>query len=628
MKNKFFIFDFDSTFIKVESLNTLAEIALADHPQRVEITQEIDHITEQTMAGQYPFSEALNQRIKLLPLNKRHIQEAQEALKSQVSDSIQSNRAFFKAYREQIYIVSGGFFELILPIANLFHIKPDHVFANKFSFDFAGQVTGIDLNNPLSQDQGKVKLMHQLGLPPEHTIVIGDGYNDYEIKEAGLVKTFFAFAENVERKSVTQHADAVLKDLNGLFLLLNLNVEPASRSKKVLLLENIHPSVIQFFQSEGYQVESYNKALNEETLLSKIKDISILGIRSKTQVNEQIIAQAPLLEAIGAFCIGTNQIALSTSSKQGIAVFNAPFSNTRSVVELTLAEMILLMRRATLSQQKMSRGIWDKSAIQANEIRGKTLGIIGYGNIGSQLSILAEAMGMHVIYYDVADKLPLGNSKPLKSMNDVLTHADVVTIHVDGRAENHNLISDKEFGIMKSGAVFLNLSRGSVVDESALIAALKNKNIKGAGLDVYHSEPSTSPGEFRSPLTELDNVFLTPHIGGSTEEAQKHIGEFVSKNLHHYSHFGASIGSVNFPHIDLPALQGNQRIIHIHNNMPGVLAQINSILANFKNNIEGQFLKTNENIGYVITDINHKVDKELISELENIPNTIKVRKLN
>jgi len=628
MKNKIFIFDFDSTFIKVESLNTLAEIALADHPKRAEILQEIDYLTEQAMAGQYSFSEALNQRIKLLPLNKRHIQEAQQALKSQVSNSIQSNRAFFKAYREQIYIMSGGFIELILPIADLFHIKPEHVFANKFSFDFTGQVTGIDLDTPLSQDQGKVKLMHQLGLPPEHSIVIGDGYNDYEIKEAGLAKTFFAFAENIERESVTQNADAVLKDLNGLFLLLNLNVEPASHRKKVLLLENIHSSVAQFFQSEGYHVECCSKALDEPSLLKKIKDISILGIRSKTQVNEKIISEATNLEAIGAFCIGTNQISLPASSKHGIAVFNAPFSNTRSVVELTLAEMILLMRRATLSQQKMNRGIWDKSATQANEIRGKTLGIIGYGNIGSQLSILAEAMGMNVIYYDLAEKLPLGNSKPLKSMNDVLTHADVISIHVDGRAENYNLISYKEFDIMKPGAVFLNLSRGSVVDESALVAALKNNDIKGAGLDVYHSEPNTSPGEFRSPLIDLENVFLTPHIGGSTEEAQQHIGTFVSKNLYHYSHFGASVGSVNFPQLDLPALHCKQRIIHIHKNMPGILAQINSILANFKNNIEGQFLKTNENIGYVITDINHIVDKDLIAELGNIPNTIKVRSLN
>tara|TARA_R110002110_G_scaffold124505_2_gene301871 strand:+ start:18960 stop:20846 length:1887 start_codon:yes stop_codon:yes gene_type:complete len=628
MKNKFFIFDFDSTFIKVESLNILAEIALADHPKKIDIIKDIDHLTEQTMAGQYSFAESLQQRIKLLPLNKSHIQEAQAYLKNQISTSIQSHRAFFKKYQKQIYIISGGFLELILPIARDFHIPTHHVFANKFSFDYEGQVTGIDPHNPLSQDQGKVKLMHQLALPPEQTIVIGDGYNDYEIKEAGLVKTFFAYAENVERESVIQQADAVLKDLNGLFLLLNIDYKPTSQSKKVLLLENIHPSVVQYFQSEGYQVETCPKALDEDLLLNKIKDIHILGIRSKTQVSEKILAQATKLEAIGAFCIGTNQISISRCQQQGVAVFNAPFSNTRSVVELTLAEMILLMRRAALSQQKMSQGIWDKSAKQANEIRGKILGIIGYGNIGSQLSILAEALGMQVIYYDVTEKLPLGNSQPLKSMNEVLTHADIVSIHVDGRKDNFNLIGQKEFNIMKPGSVFLNLSRGSVVDEDALITALKSKHLKGAGLDVYHNEPHLSPGEFESPLAKLDNVFLTPHIGGSTEEAQKHIGEFVSKNLHHYSHFGASTSSVNFPQIDLPALKANQRILHIHNNTPGVLAKINNILANFKNNIEGQFLKTNEQIGYVITDINHAVADELILELENIPNTIRVRKLS
>ena len=235
----------------------------------------------------------------------------------------------------------------------------------KFSFDYAGQVTGIDLKTPLSQDQGKVKLMHQLALPPEQTIVIGDGYNDYEIKEAGLADTFFAYAENVQRESVIQQSDGVLKDLNGLFLLLNLDYKPTLQSKKVLLLENIHPSVAQYFQSHGYQVEVCSKALDEDTLLTKIQNIHILGIRSKTQVSEKIIAQANTLEAIGAFCIGTNQISLDSCQQQGIAVFNAPFSNTRSVVELTLAEMILLMRRAALSQQKMYDGVWDKSATQA-----------------------------------------------------------------------------------------------------------------------------------------------------------------------------------------------------------------------------------------------------------------------
>lgn len=628
MSNKYFIFDFDSTFVKVETLSILAEIALLDHPDKAEIVKEIDQITEQAMAGQYSFSESLTTRIKLLPLNKSHIQEAIQYLKTQITDSVMANLEFFKQNASQIYIISGGFIEVIQPIASLFHIPAQQVLANRLFFDYPGNVIGIDTSNPLSQDQGKVKCVHQLNLPKEQTIVIGDGYNDYEIKEAGLAEQFYAFTENVERENVVKQADAVIKDLTGLFLLLNLPYMDATPRKKVLLLENIHPSVQNYFQQHGYQVESLKKALDTEALLKAIQNVSILGIRSKTQICDAVLANAHHLEAIGAFCIGTNQIELNTCLQKGIAVFNAPFSNTRSVVELTLAEMILLMRKAVSGYRNILKGTWDKSAKEANELRGKTLGIIGYGNIGSQLSILSEALGMRVIFYDIEDKLPLGNSLALSSMNEVLTHADIITIHVDGRAENHHLIDERAFNMMKPGAVFLNLSRGFVVDEKALLKALQSGHLKGAGLDVYNEEPHHSPGAFQSPFTEFDNVFLTPHIGGSTEEAQKHIGEYVSKNLHHYSRFGSSIGSVNFPQIDLPALKTNQRIIHIHQNTPGVLAKINSTLAEFKNNIEGQFLKTTQEIGYVITDINHPVEDHLISELAHIPSTIRVRKLN
>lgn len=628
MNNKFFVFDFDSTLVKVESLSILAELALLDHPDKSQIIAEIDLLTEKAMAGQYAFSESLSQRIKLLPLNKNHIKECVEQLKSQLSHSVFLNRDFFKQNAAQIYIISGGFLELILPIAQMLNIPKDHVFANQLYFDYQGSAVGVNTDNPLAQDQGKVKVMHQLKLPVEQTIVIGDGYNDYEIKEAGLAGQFYAYTENVERETVIQNADAVIKDLSGLSLLLNLPFSKYTQEKKVLLLENIHPSVQGYFQRHGYQVESLQKALEPDELVKKLEHVSILGIRSKTQVKAQTLKQASHLEAIGAFCIGTNQIAMDTCLELGISVFNAPFSNTRSVVELTLAEMILLMRKAISSHQQLVNGSWVKSALGANEVRAKTLGIIGYGNIGSQLSILSEALGMNVIFYDIEDKLPLGNSRALSNMNDVLTHADVVSVHVDGRKHNHHLIDARAFQIMKKGAVFLNLSRGFVVDEQALYQALKSGHIKGAGLDVYHEEPHHSPGDFKTPFAELDNVILTPHIGGSTEEAQQHIGHFVSKNLCHYSQYGSSIGSVNFPQIDLPAIQTNQRIIHIHQNIPGVLAKINSTLATFKNNIEGQFLKTNEKVGYVITDINHAVDEQLISELSNIDGTIRVRKLS
>lgn len=628
MNNKIFIFDFDSTFIQVESVSILAEITFADHPNKTNIIKEIDLLTEQTMAGLYSFSEALQQRLHLFSLHRTHIQKAIEILKTKITPSIQKNIAFFKEYADQIYIISGGFYEIILPIAKSFGIQADHVFANHFYYNYDGKVVGIDTENPLAQDQGKVKLLKKLNFSPENTTIIGDGYNDYEVKEAGLAGTFYAFTENISREAVIKNADAIIHNLDGLFLLSDIAYQPQDRNKKVLLLENIHESVRLFFQNKGYEVISEKHALPEQELINALSDIHILGIRSKTKVTATVLEHAPQLEALGAFCIGTNQIDLPKCQQQGIAVFNAPYSNTRSVVELTLAEMILLMRRGIALNRKLNQGIWDKSSDGAHEVRGKTLGIIGYGNIGSQLSILAEAIGMNVIFYDIEEKLPLGNARALSSMEKVLSRADVVSIHVDGRKENRHLIGKAQFDSMKHGAIFLNLSRDSVIDEHALFEALLSGRVNGAGVDVFPDEPHQSGSPFHSKLLEHDNVFLTPHIGGSTMEAQKHIGDYVSKNLHLYTSHGTSSGSVNFPQIDLPAIESDHRIIHIHKNTPGVLAKINSLLASFQNNIEGQFLKTNEDIGYVITDINHQVKDELIEELKKIPNTIKVRKLS
>lgn len=626
MKNKIFIFDFDSTFIQVESLSTLAEVALAKHPHKAKIIADIDNITEQTMSGLYSFAESLKQRLQLLTLHRTHIDQSIALLKKKITPSILKHQAFFKANHKNIFIISGGFYEIIQPLVADFGIAPDHIFANHFYYDYDGQVVDIDQNNPLAQDQGKIKQMQLLNFPSEQTIIIGDGFNDYEIKEAGFASTFYAFAENVQREAVLKEADAVIKDLDGLFLLANLDYQPKTNQKNVLLLENIHPTVSQYFLSKGYSVETRPKALSEEDLLDALKNVHILGIRSKTKISEAIIKQAPNLEAIGAFCIGTNQIDLHAAINKGIAVFNAPFSNTRSVVELTLAQAILLMRNAVSVNRKLNQGTWYKSSQGANEVRGKTLGIIGYGNIGSQLSILAEAIGMNVMFYDIEDKLPLGNASVSSSMQEVLKQADIISIHVDGRSENKHLIGPTEFEQMKQDAVFLNLSRDFVVDQKALVAALRSKHIKGAGVDVFPNEPNQSGESFTSDLLQFENVFLTPHIGGSTQEAQKHIGEYVSRHLHGYCTYGSSIGSVNFPQISLPAIETQHRVIHIHKNRPGVLAEINRCLASEKSNIEGQFLKTNEAIGYVITDIDHSIQDSLIDSMKNIEHTIRVRK--
>lgn len=626
-QNKKYIFDFDSTFIQVETLDVLAEICFQHNPDKDKLTAEIAKMTKLTMEGYYSFAESLKERFNLIRPNKAQIKEVIAILKQKITPSIFRNREFFKKNADSIYIISGGFTEIILPIVHDFGIKPSHILANRMLYDFEGNIYGYDQENPLAQDQGKVKALSQIKLSGE-SVIIGDGYTDYEVKEAGLADTFVAFTENVSRDKVVEKADIVVNDLEGLFLTYHLPYLHASSAKKVLLLENIHPVVVQHFRNLGYAVESHKNAMDETTLLDKIQDIHILGIRSKTEVTARIIQNAKQLESVGAFCIGTNQIDLNACSHQGVAVFNAPYSNTRSVVELAVAEIIMLVRRAASMNNLMLKGQWLKSSTGAHEVRGKTLGIIGYGHIGAQLSIIAEALGMQIIFYDIEDKLALGNAKPCSSLQACLAQSDVVSIHVDGRKENKNLIGQAEFEQMKDGVMFLNLSRGFVVDYDALIHNLKSGKVAGAGLDVFPEEPHDSKASFSSVFQQFDNVILTPHIGGSTEEAQQNIGEYVSKNLHAYVNDGTTVSSVNFPPLYLPTLYFPQRIIHIHKNVPGVLAKINSLFAQHEINIEGQFLKTNDEMGYVITDVNHEIEPAVLEQLGKIPQTIKVRLLN
>jgi D-3-phosphoglycerate dehydrogenase len=395
----------------------------------------------------------------------------------------------------------------------------------------------------------------------------------------------------------------------------------------MLLLENVHPVAVARLREEGFSVETEGAALSEDELCERIKDVSVLGIRSKTQVTRLVLDHANRLMVIGAFCIGTNQIDLRAATEKGVAVFNAPFSNTRSVVELAVAEMIMLIRNIPDKVAKMHQGVWDKSAKGSYEIRGKKLGIIGYGNIGTQLSVLAEALGMNVLYYDREEKLALGNAEKCSSMNELLEQADVVTLHVDGRESNTNMIGPCEFQLMKDGVIFLNLSRGHVVDINALRENILSGKVAGCGIDVFPNEPSSNAEEFISPLRGLPNTILTPHIGGSTSEAQENIGYFVPAKIADYINTGSTSTSVNFPNLTLPTLKDAHRLIHIHENVPGVLARINRLLADTGVNIVGQYLKTNEQIGYVITDIDKAYDKEVIKALRKVEHTIKFRVL-
>lgn len=624
--NKYFVIDFDSTFTKVEAFDVLADISLKDHPEREERKKQIVQITNQGMDGSISFRESLERRLNLLAPSKQHLNPLISELKGSVSESFKRNRDFFTRYADNIYIISNGFREFIEPIVTEFGIKSENILANEFKFDKEGKVVGFDVENPLSANGGKVAQLKKLNLPGD-VYVIGDGYTDYEIKHAGLANKFYAFTENVARENVKSKADHITPSLDEFLYLNKLNTAisyPKNRIN-VLLLENVHPVAIELLKAEGFNVETYHAALTEEELCEKIKNVSVLGIRSKTQVTAKVLENANRLMTIGAFCIGTNQIDLKEATRKGIAVFNAPFSNTRSVVELAVAEMIMLMRNIVDKSVKMHQGVWDKSAKGSFEVRGKKLGLIGYGNIGTQLSVIAESLGMKVYYYDTEEKLSLGNAVKCKSMKEVLEQADVVSLHVDGRKSNTNLIGTKEFAIMKKGVVFINLSRGHVVDIQALRENILSGRVAGAAIDVFPYEPVSNDEEFKSELRGLPNTILTPHIGGSTLEAQENIGNFVPGKIMEYINTGSTSNSVNFPNLTLPTLENAHRLIHIHNNVPGILAKINQILAAHGINIVGQYLKTTESIGYVITDINKEYDKEVVKALREIEHTIKFR---
>ncbi len=394
---------------------------------------------------------------------------------------------------------------------------------------------------------------------------------------------------------------------------------------KILMLENIHPRAHRIFRDDNIVVKSISGSLGEQELSEAIQDVSVLGIRSKTNVTKKVIEKAEKLLAVGAYCIGTNQIDLNACSDRGIVVFNAPFSNTRSVVELVLGEIIMLIRGVFDKSVRLHKGYWSKSANGNHEVRGKKLGIIGYGNIGSQLSVLAESLGMNVYYYDLVDKLALGNARRCDSLEQLLSKCDVVSVHVDGRPENRNLISYKQFEQMKNGVYFLNLSRGFVVNIKALSDNLKSNKVKGAAIDVFPSEPKNNREPFVCELQDLPNVIITPHVGGSTEEAQQNIAEFVSNKIMDFIHDGSTMLSVNFPNLQLPEIINAHRLMHVHKNVPGILAKINNILATHSINILGQYLKTNENIGYVITDISREYERDVINNIKDITGTIRFR---
>ena len=626
-KKRSYVFDFDSTLTKVEALDVLAEITLTNNPNKNAIIQEIIDITNLGIDGEISFTESLERRIQLLKANKADLGSLVSALKKQVSSSIESNKSFFEDFAENIYVISCGFKEFIDPIVKEYNIPSERVFANTFEFATDGEIIGFDANNPLSKHNGKIQCLKDMNLEGEIQ-VIGDGYSDYVTREAGIADTFFAYTENVSREKTTEKADHIAPNLDEFLYVNDLprNISYPKNRIKILLLENVHSDAFKKLSKDGFTVEIVSKSLSEDELIEKIKDVHVLGIRSKTNVTRRVIEAAERLMVVSAFCIGTKQIDLEACKENGVVVFNAPYSNTRSVVELAIGEIIMLMRSVFQRSTEIHNGQWNKTAAGSREVRGKKLGIVGYGNIGKQLSILAEALGMDVCYYDVEDKLALGNATKIDELSELLAVSDVVTLHVDDNSSNKNFFGEKEISQMKDGAHLVNLSRGFVVNIEALVAALKSGKLAGAAVDVYPEEPRKN-GEFYTDLKGLSNVILTPHVGGSTEEAQRDIADFVPSKIMAYINSGNTVDAINFPNIRLPRQIKAHRFLHIHKNVPGVMAKINKVLAEYNLNIIGQYLSTDSSVGYVITDLDKEYNTAVLEELRKIDGTIKFRVL-
>lgn len=622
-----FVFDFDSTLTKVEALDVLAEITLAGNPKKEEIIQEIINITNQGIDGGISFPESLSRRIELLKANKSDLPLLIKQLKQKASRSIESNKEFFEKFSKDIYVISAGFKEFIDPIVAAYNIPSERVFANTFKFDKNDVIIGFDAENPLSKHNGKIECLQNLNLKGEIQ-VIGDGYSDAVTKKAGVADTFFAYTENVSREKTVANADHITPNLDEFLYLNDLprNISYPKNRIKILLLENVHADAFTKLTADGFSVETISKSLSENELIEKLKEVHVLGIRSKTQVTKKVIEAAEKLMVVSAFCIGTKQIDLDACKENGVVVFNAPYSNTRSVVELAIGEIIMLMRSVFQRSTELHNGQWNKTAQGSREVRGKKLGIVGYGNIGKQLSVLAEALGMDVYYYDVEDKLALGNATRITTLKELLNISDVVTLHVDDNAANKNYIDKEEIEQMKDGVHFVNLSRGFVVNIEALVDGVKSGKIAGCAVDVYPEEPRKN-GDFYTELKGLPNVILTPHVGGSTEEAQKDIADFVPSKIMAYINSGNTVDAVNFPNIRLPRQNNAHRFLHIHKNVSGVMAKINKELAKYELNITGQYLSTDDKVGYVITDVNKEYNEEIITKLREIEGTIKFRVL-
>ena len=627
-QNSYVIIDFDSTFMQVEALEELAEIVLKDAADKDSIVEEIKNITSLGVDGKITFNDSLTRRLNLMKVHKSHLEKLVRRMKKKVSISFSRNKAFFKKNKGRIYIVSNGFKDFIDPIVKAYDIDPEFVLANTFLYDEEGWVTDFDQENFLAHSKGKSRTLKALGLEGK-IMVIGDAYTDFEMVEAGIAHQFFAFTENVLRENILDKADHVTPSFDE-FLYVNQMPRALSYPKnriQVLLMDGVHEDAKSSFAIEGYELKTSKGAISDKDLAKKLKKVSILGVPPKTAITRSMLQNANRLMAICVFGNGTNNVDLGACADKGVIVFNAPYTNTRSVVELAIGHIIMLLRRIPVYNQRMKAGKWDRSGHTGFEIRGKKLGIIGYGHSGQQLSVLAEALGMDVLFYDLVEKPALGKAIKCHNLKDLLRKSDVVSINVDSRPENEAFFDRLAFNAMQEHSVLINLSNGQAVEIDALVDNLKSGKLLGAAVDVFQDSPFEETTDFKHELQQFENVILTPFIGGRTAEAQTETASFVPGKIIEYINTGNTAQSLNFPRLQLPKLKNAHRLIHIHENRPGLLARINSVLAKHRINILGQYLKTNDHIGYVITDINKKYSEEVLTDLKDIEHTIKFRVL-
>ncbi len=642
------IFDFDSVILCAEGVELILQQALLrlDEKTRLHCTSKLNQITYLADIGETPMAEAMQERFALAPVYREDVEAGAAQFLAALSPKVRDTFAALRAAGKRLFVFSTGSDEWVRPVTRALQVEDDHVFTNQLLYDDQGRVTGFDEKNPLFLSVGKGYIVEQLrndGRLPGGTAVVGNGASDLAIRTNGSAQMFVYFSTQRPHEEIRRQADFSVDVLDQMLPLFFSEDElshermqaiyaqngfgKAAGKPHVLLLESVHEMAVKKLQNEGWNLRQGKGAWRSDKLISEAGEVQVLGIRSQTRLSAKTIAGLPRLWAVGAFCIGTNQIDLQAAADAGIPVFNAPYSNTRSVAELVVGEIIMLLRRIPEKSRAAHAGQWLKSAVGCAEIRGKTVGIIGYGHIGSQVSVLLENLGMSVLFHDIVDKLPLGNARRANGLEELLKSADVVTLHVPDTPETRNLMGASRMQKMKKGAVLINSSRGKVVDLAALRAALDEGVLSGAALDVFPEEPDQPQDVFVTPLQGAANVILTPHIGGSTQEAQVNIANYVSDKLLRFMQTGATAGAVNFPEVDLPRVPHTHRILHVHRNVPGVLAKINSVFARRNINVAGQMLQTRERIGYLIVDVDQQVSNQVLDLMQHITETIKVRKI-